>query len=131
MLYLPVFTKNGALTVESQENDPNSLLNYVRGVLALRKSSAALGNNGDLSVVSDMDSPYPLVYKRSSGSESFLVVLNPSAEPVSVTVPVAGEISVACVTGKVSAKAVKAKKTTPAGTSVKLAGVSAAVLKIN
>ncbi|MFA6592682.1 MAG: alpha-amylase family glycosyl hydrolase [Bacteroidales bacterium] len=131
MLYLPVFTKNGTLTVESQENDPNSLLNYVRGVLALRKSSAALGNNGDLSVVSDMDSPYPLVYKRSSGSESFLVVLNPSAEPVSVTVPVAGEISVACVTGKVSAKAVKAKKTTPAGTSVKLAGVSAAVLKIN
>lgn len=45
-LYFPVDTNNGKLTVETQEKDPNSMLNYVCSLIRLRKSSAALGNNG-------------------------------------------------------------------------------------
>ena len=52
-LYFPVDTENGKLTVETQENDPNSMLNFVRELTALRHSSKALGNDGDWQLLSN------------------------------------------------------------------------------
>ena len=51
-LYFPVDTENGRLTVETQEDDPNSMLNFVRRLTALRHSSKALGNDGDWQLLS-------------------------------------------------------------------------------
>ncbi len=82
-LFLPVDTDGGALTVETQAADPNSLLNYVKKVLALRQESAAMSNLGDWEYVSDPDQPYPMVYKRYSGDELYVIALNPSGKAVS------------------------------------------------
>lgn len=81
-LYFPVHTENGALTVEAQESDPESLLNFTRNLIALRKASAALGNDGEWKLLSDPEVPYPLVYERSSGSERCIIALNPCGATV-------------------------------------------------
>ena len=81
-LFLPVDTDGGLLTVETQEKDPSSMLNYVRKVLALRQESPAMSNTGDWEYVSDPDRPYPMVYKRFSGDELYVIALNPSGKKV-------------------------------------------------
>ncbi|MBQ6254563.1 MAG: alpha-amylase [Bacteroidales bacterium] len=81
-LFLPVDTDGGLLTVETQENDPNSMLNHVRKVLALRQESPAMSNTGGWEYVSDPDKPYPMVYKRFAGDEVYIVALNPSGKKV-------------------------------------------------
>ncbi len=86
-LYLPVDTDGGKLTVETQESDPNSLLNYTRNLLALRKDKPALGNTSDWEMVSDVDQPYPMVYKRTDGKQTIIVALNPSGRKVTATIP--------------------------------------------
>ncbi len=108
-LFLPVDTDGGVLTVETQENDPNSLLNYVRKVLALRQESPAMSNTGDWEYVSDPDQPYPMVYKRFSGDEVYLVALNPSGKKVSATFSTLGRTNaeVFSMTGKVVFKSGK------------------------
>lgn len=83
-LFLPVDTDGGKLTVEAQDADPNSLLNYVRKILTLRQESPAMSNTGSWEYVADPDQPYPMVYKRYSGDELYLVALNPSGKKVSV-----------------------------------------------
>lgn len=81
-LYLPVDTENGKITVTAEESDKNSMLNYVRRLIRLRHSSKALNNEGEWELLSDIKQPYPMVYKRSYGSESYIVALNPSAKKV-------------------------------------------------
>lgn len=82
-LYLPVDTENGKLTVEAQENVPGSMLNFVRSLAKLRHSSKALGNDGGWKLLSDVSQPYPMVYQRSYGGETWIVALNPSGRKVS------------------------------------------------
>ena len=49
-LYLPVDPNPNAATVESQEADPNSMLHYVRSVIALRHAHDALSNYSPFAV---------------------------------------------------------------------------------
>ena len=86
-LYIPQDPDPARRTVASEEADPESLLNYVRTLLALRSSSEALGNDGDWRLVSPLDQPYPMVYERSRGGEVCLVALNPSGKKVTGTIP--------------------------------------------
>lgn len=78
-LYLPIDPDPHFPNVAAQDADPNSVLNYVRGLLRLRRENAALGTRGDWRVLSDVDNAYPLVYERRDGDERFIVVINPSA----------------------------------------------------
>ena len=73
-LYLPVDTENGLLTVEAQDNDKNSMLNFVRQLTALRHSSKALGNDGDWQLLSNVCQPYPMIYQRSIGKAQPVMV---------------------------------------------------------
>ncbi|MEP7345972.1 MAG: hypothetical protein ABI877_11920 [Gemmatimonadaceae bacterium] len=57
--------------------DPNSQLNYVRALLRLRASSDALGNLGEWEFLSDPKHPYPMVYRRFSGREQYIIAINP------------------------------------------------------
>lgn len=100
-LYFSVDTENGKLTVETQENDPNSMLNFVRQLTALRHSSKALGNDGDWQLLSDVSQPYPMIYQRSFGSETYIIALNPSARKVSATLSI-GQAQPVMVSGKAS-----------------------------
>ena len=86
-IYIPQDPDPGRMTVEKEENDPASLLNYVRATLKLRKEVKALGADADWRLVSGLELPYPMVYERKLGQERCYVVLNPSGKQVSVTLP--------------------------------------------
>ncbi len=86
-IYIPQDPNPERMTVEKAEADPASLLNYVRGLLRLRKEVKALGADASWRLVSSLEQPYPMVYERRLGSERCYVVINPSAKAVSVTLP--------------------------------------------
>ncbi|MCI1779950.1 MAG: alpha-amylase family glycosyl hydrolase [Bacteroidales bacterium] len=133
-LYLPVDTGHGKITVASEETDPGSLLNYVRKLIALRRSSPALGNNGDWKLLNDKDQQYPMVYERYTLKEKYLVVLNPSEkkQEIEITEKTSGTAKAETVisSGKVS---FKERKNTPQGIRfiIKTAPFSASIIKID
>ncbi len=86
-IYLPQDPDPNRRTVAKEDNDPNSLLNYVRTMLELRKEVKALGADGAWKLVSSLDQPYPMVYERSMGGERCYVVINPSGKTVTATLP--------------------------------------------
>jgi len=89
-LYLPVDPRPGRPTVEAQQDRPSSLVNHVRRLIALRKSSPALGAKGSMTPLFAKPAKYPFVYLRQRGREKFLVALNPPKQPVTVSVDAAG-----------------------------------------
>jgi glycosidase len=85
-LYLPLDPRKNRPTVKKQASDPRSLLNHVRKLIALRKSSPALQALGTLIPLQVENNDRHFAYLRQSGSERFLIVLNPSAEPSQVRI---------------------------------------------
>lgn len=77
----------GAITVESQDGDPQSLLNWTRALIALRKEHKAFWGSSEWEPLFNADSPYPMVYKRSCDEETYLVALNPCSSKASVQLP--------------------------------------------
>lgn len=75
----------GEITVESQDKDPESILNWTREIIALRKSSEALWADSKFIPVFNESQPYPMVYLRSNGKETFLIALNPTETRKSLT----------------------------------------------
>lgn len=76
----------GEITVESQDKDPESILNWTRELIALRKSSEALWADSKFIPVFNESQPYPMVYLRSNGKETFLIALNPTGTRKSLTI---------------------------------------------
>lgn len=89
-LYIPQDPDPARRTVESQESDRNSLLNYVRGLIRLRGEHPALGNDGEWALVSGFEQPYPMVYERVRGKETCRIVINPTAKTVEASLPARG-----------------------------------------
>ena len=79
-LYLPVDPAEDAPNVADQENDPNSLLNRTRQLIALRHSEPALANYAEFVPLYAEKDKYPFVYARAAGEDVVLVLLNPRAE---------------------------------------------------
>ncbi len=127
-LYIPLDPDANRPTVAKEQKDPDSELNYVRALLKLRESSAALGNNGKWEFLSDLNQPYPMVYLRSSGSERYIIALNPTAKKVEAKIAAQKANKVAYVYGT-STKC--SYKTGNNGDVVKLPAVSAAIFKLN
>ena len=75
----------GEITVESQDKDPESILNWTHELIALRKSSEALWADSKFIPVFNESQPYPMVYLRSNGKETFLIALNPTGTRKSLT----------------------------------------------
>ncbi len=80
MLYLPTSAAPDRPNVEAQLNDPDSLLNEVKKLIALRQANPALQSYGDFEFVYCRDNRYPLIYKRSSETQEILVCVNPSGK---------------------------------------------------
>ena len=123
-LYFPVDTEDGKLTVEAQEKDPNSLLNFTRELVRLRHAHSALHGNGEWELVSKESQPYPMVYKRTAGGETVVVAINPSARKVSARIPHLGKARPLSMTGEAT------YKTGDKGDVINLKAISAAVFKI-
>ena len=124
-IYIPQDPDPDRMTVEKEENDPASLLNYVRTILKLRKDVKALGADASWKLVSSLDQPYPMVYERTWRGERCWVVLNPSGKPVSVTLP--NEPTKPEIIGGNYTKC--QYKQTKKGDTIQLSAISAAIFK--
>lgn len=78
-LYIPIDPRRTRPTVKTQDNDPHSLLNHVRRLIALRKCAKSLQAAGNLIPIYTGPNRPQFVYLRESGQERFLVALNPSS----------------------------------------------------
>jgi maltose alpha-D-glucosyltransferase/alpha-amylase len=81
-LYLPVGKEFNEINVLSQENDPGSLLNFVRLMIELRKKYPALASNGDFEPLYAESGKLPFIYRRRTENENYLIAVNPSASPL-------------------------------------------------
>ena len=86
-LYLPVDTSENAVTVESQLADPDSILNTLKKVIALRHENTDLQSDGDFEVVYAEKNKYPFIFKRGS----FIIAVNPTAKEQSAPCKYEGE----------------------------------------
>ena len=80
-LYLPVDPNPDNTTVAAQEADPNSMLNHIRAVLALRKAQPDLGNYTSFEVVHAVEGDRLFAYKRGN----LLLCVNPAADAGTLT----------------------------------------------
>lgn len=85
-LYLPVDDSPQFPNVEEQSQDRQSLLQFVRNLIRLRKEHGALSASGAFDVKFARKNEYPFVYLRRKNRERILVVLNPSSRVVQSTV---------------------------------------------
>ena len=90
-LYIPQDPDPNRNTVEKSENDPNSLLNYTRTLIQLRKDYPVIGADADWRLVNGLETPYPMVYERTLGSEKCIIVLNPTAKKVTTQIEFQGK----------------------------------------
>ncbi len=77
-LYLPVDPNPGNTTVEAQEANPDSMLNHIRRVLAVRRETPDLGNYASFEPVYAMEGERLFVFRRGA----LLVAVNPSRQTV-------------------------------------------------
>jgi maltose alpha-D-glucosyltransferase/alpha-amylase len=88
-LYLPVDSAPDAPNVQAEERDPNSLLNHVRALIRLKHTEPALAAYAEFVPLFAKPNTYPLVYARSSGGQTLVMIFNPAARPVSAEFPLA------------------------------------------
>lgn len=86
-LYLPVDSSADAPTVESQEKDPDSVLNSIKKVIAIRHENKDLQSDGDFEVVYAEKEKYPFIFKRGS----FIIAVNPTDKKQSAPLNYDGE----------------------------------------
>jgi alpha-glucosidase len=87
--WLPVGARYKAYNVETEQQDPNSILNYYRHLLSMRHTNRAL-LDGSYLAVNENDANV-LSYARSYKDENVLVVLNMSAAPQHVNLDLASK----------------------------------------
>ncbi|MCH5173930.1 MAG: alpha-amylase [Bacteroidales bacterium] len=118
-------TAPGYITVESQEGDPNSLLNWTRSLIALRKAESAFWADSEFKPIFDREHPYPMVYMRTDGKSTYLIALNPTAEKKSLSL---AHLSESPETALLAGKALY--KASPKGDRLTIWPVSALVVKL-
>ncbi|MBN1181319.1 MAG: alpha-amylase [Bacteroidales bacterium] len=77
-LYLPVDSDPDAPNVATQENDPNSLLNKTRKLIALRHSEKALWGYSGFIPIYAKENIYPFIYARAADKEVIIAIFNPA-----------------------------------------------------
>ena len=109
-IYLPIDPSPNYPTVASQENDPQSILNYVRQLLALRKAIPALGTRGQWKAISDLEHPYPFAYMRWIENEQYIIALNPSNKTSETPIIIPQNSTTKWLAGTTSKYQIKNKK---------------------
>lgn len=77
-LYLPVDSAEDAPNVEAEEKDTNSLLNFVRELIKLKKSEPALAAYAEFVPVYAKENTYPFIFARAADDDIILAVFNPA-----------------------------------------------------
>jgi maltose alpha-D-glucosyltransferase/alpha-amylase len=86
-LYLPTDPRPEAPTVEAQKKDPDSLLNTLKAILALRRAEPDLQAKPNLEILYAQKSALPFIYRRGA----FVLAVNPSGNSVTAPVQAAGK----------------------------------------
>jgi len=73
--YLPTDSRKGAPTVSGQEKEKDSLLSFVKEMIALHKKHPAFWVSGQFEVLM---AGYPFMYERTDGEDKFFIAINPS-----------------------------------------------------
>ena len=81
--YIACDSSADAPTVEDELKDENSLLNYVKKMVAIRKEHPALQEDGEFKVI---QTGYPAVYERTLKDETIRVIINPSDRTYTLTI---------------------------------------------
>jgi glycosidase len=124
-LYLPVDPSPDRPTVKKQELDPNSLLNRVRNLMAIRKAHSALQASASFELLFAQPGKYPLVYQRKNEQGSYIVAVNPSAQAVEVEFPFPQHASPNTLYGVEHAITDR-----QAGVSIRLPGISGGIYQM-
>jgi maltose alpha-D-glucosyltransferase/alpha-amylase len=126
-IYIPQDPDPRRPTVAGQLADPSSQLTYVRELLRLRASSEALGNRGEWELLSDPEVPYPMVYRRFSGGEEYVVAVNPAGRAVRATIPTRHAAAARYVVGTTRSGRYTSGRSTD---TIELPPVSAAIYRV-
>lgn len=86
-LYLPIDPEENRPNVAQEEQDPDSILNFVKEIIALRKANPALGNTANFRILFAQENTYPLVYEREDGGQRLIVAVNPAAYACEAAIP--------------------------------------------
>jgi len=87
-LYLPIDPDIDRPTVEDQETDKESVLNFVRTMVKMRSTHPALAADADFEVLYAEKNKYPFVYMRiSDRGERLVIAVNPSSDCVTAEIP--------------------------------------------
>ena len=81
-LWAPVDSGPGAPDVESQEKDPDSLLQRIRRLIAVRRDQPALRASAAFTPVYAEPNAYPLIFARGEGTEQAVLIFNPADREV-------------------------------------------------
>ena len=87
--WLPVPASAGARNVETESKAPNSVLEFYRRVLQLRRATPALLEGGYEALGADGQ---VFAYRRSAAGKSVVVALNMSPAPAMIELPASGSV---------------------------------------
>jgi alpha-glucosidase len=88
--WLPVPPSAAQYNVTTEERDPDSIFNFYKRIIALRRESPALRNGDYVAVNRDDANVLAYLRKGPGGADSVLVALNMSAEPRTVSFKLKG-----------------------------------------
>jgi len=125
-VYLPIDPSPDRPTVAAQEGDKASQLNFVRLLIQFRKAHPAFLPTSELEIVYGKPFTYPLIYKRQSGEDTWLIALNPSGLAVEVTLDIKGEFFFVDSFNQ----GVTLSKATEGGIKVRMEGVSFGIVEV-
>lgn len=83
--YLPTDARETAPTVEAQENDPDSILSFVKTLTAYHRANSALWAEAEFEV---KVAGYPVAYVRRDGDKAVFIAINPSARSFEIDAPI-------------------------------------------
>ena len=66
----------------------------------MRKNNPALSNIGEWKYLGDLKQPYPMIYLREWEEQRFCIIINPTKESVSTTIPTLNSSSQKVIVGK-------------------------------
>jgi glycosidase len=92
-LYLPIDSAESRLNVATEENDPASMLNFIRVLLKLRRDHPALANAADFQPLYAEKNKYPFIYLRVAGAERIIVAINPAERACTATLREVNKLS--------------------------------------
>jgi maltose alpha-D-glucosyltransferase/alpha-amylase len=87
-LFLPINPEGNRPAVASEEINPASLLNQTKKLIELKRNLKALEADASWEVLYAESGKMPLIYKRSKGSQTLIIAINPTDQNVVASIKI-------------------------------------------